>query len=62
MVKRKDLLRMLEGIAKRRGEPIEYREAGSHTVARVGNRQVAIPRHSEINEITAKKIIKQIGE
>jgi predicted RNA binding protein YcfA (HicA-like mRNA interferase family) len=61
MMKRRDLLKKLERIAKDRGEAVEYREGGSHTVVKVGDKQTVVPRHSEINEITAKKIIKQIG-
>ncbi|HKU36356.1 MAG TPA: type II toxin-antitoxin system HicA family toxin [Paenarthrobacter sp.] len=62
MVKLRDLLKALERMARDRGLPLEYREGGSHTVIRIGDRQTVVPRHSEINEITARKIIKQIGE
>jgi predicted RNA binding protein YcfA (HicA-like mRNA interferase family) len=61
MMKRRDLLKKLERIAKDRVEAVEYREGGSHTVVKVGDKQTVVPRHSEFNEITAKKIIKQIG-
>jgi predicted RNA binding protein YcfA (HicA-like mRNA interferase family) len=35
------------------------RHGGSHDIYRVGDVQVTIPRHNEINEITAKAIIKE---
>lgn len=36
-------------------------EGGSHTKVVIGDRRTVVPRHSEINEITAKSILKQIG-
>lgn len=38
----------------------EYLEGGSHTKVRVGERQTVIPRHTEINEITARAILKHL--
>lgn len=37
------------------------REGGNHTIYRKEGRddEIAIPRHNEVNEITAKKILKQ---
>jgi len=37
------------------------REGGSHTIMTDGKSKEAIPRHKEINEITAKSIIKRRG-
>lgn len=36
-------------------------EGANHTRIRVGDRATVVPRHNEINEITAKHILKQIG-
>ncbi len=38
------------------------REGGSHEVWSNGTKSVTIPRHREINEYTAKAIIKQAKE
>lgn len=62
-MKRRDLLKKLDRIARGQGEALEeVREGGSHTIYRVGTKSFPIPRHNEINEITAKSIIKQIEE
>ena len=62
MMKRRDLLKKIERIAKEAGETVDYREGGSHTVVKFGDKQTVVPRHAEINEITAKKILKQLGD
>lgn len=31
---------------------------GNHTKVKIGDRQNVVPRHQEINEITAKKILE----
>jgi mRNA interferase HicA len=36
-------------------------EGGSHTKVQIGDRQSVVARHAEINEITAKAIIKQMS-
>lgn len=41
---------------------MEIREGGSHTVIRIGDRQSAVPRHREINELTARAIIEHMEE
>jgi predicted RNA binding protein YcfA (HicA-like mRNA interferase family) len=55
-VKHKDLVRLLEKNGWRK-----LREGGDHTVYTDGKETEPIPRHSEINEITAKSIIKRRG-
>lgn len=40
---------------------VTFTEGGSHTKVVVGDRRTVVPRHNEINEITAKQILKQIG-
>ena len=41
---------------------IKVRDDGNHTIyAKPGNRQVQIPRHREINENTARVILKAAG-
>ena len=55
-VKQRDLLK----IASQHG--FKYvRDGGRHDIYSNGEKEVAIPRHREINEITAKKIIRDMG-
>ncbi|MGC4745417.1 type II toxin-antitoxin system HicA family toxin [Micromonospora sp. DT201] len=39
----------------------KVREGGSHTIYRYGPQNVVIPRHKEINEITARGILRSLG-
>lgn len=55
-MKRKDLVKLLE-----KNGWWQLREGGSHTVYTNGKEVEPIPRHTEINEITAKSIIKRQG-
>jgi len=59
MMKRRDLMKKLERIAKEQGEEIVIREGGNHTVVTIGENTAPVPRHNEVSEILAKKIIKQ---
>lgn len=38
------------------------REGGSHSIFRCGPQNVVIPRHREINEITARAIMPDLDE
>lgn len=51
----------IAGHAKANGLEVVLTEGGQHTKVVVGDRRTVVPRHSEVNEITAKKILKQIG-
>ena len=55
-MKRKDLLRLF----KKNGWYF-LREGGNHTIYTDGINNEPIPRHTEINEILAKEIIKRRG-
>lgn len=59
-MKRTDLIKRLRKIAKASGSELVLTEGGSHTKAAIGNRMTVIPRHNEINEITAKAILRQM--
>jgi len=37
------------------------REGGSHTICRYGSQHVVIPRHREINEVTTRRILRDVG-
>ena len=59
-MKRTALMKQVREIAKSQGAEVELREGGSHTVVRVAGRQATVPRHREINELTAKAILKTL--
>lgn len=59
-MKRRDIMKRLRKIAKARNESLNLREGAKHTVVQIGDRQTTVPRHNEINEITAKKIIEHM--
>jgi len=58
MVKRTELLKRLRQIAKERGVTFDPTEGGSHTKVRLGDSFVTVPRHNEINELTANGILR----
>jgi mRNA interferase HicA len=60
-MKRRELMKKIADHAKASGLDIVLTEGGSHTKIAVGGVKAVVPRHSEINEITAKAILKQIG-
>lgn len=57
-MKRRDLLRRLRLLAENQGVELRLVEGGRHTKIFMGDRQSVEPRHLEINEITARKIIQ----
>lgn len=58
-MKRRDLIKQLETIAKTKGEKLHLAEGGNHTRATIGTWSEPIPRHREINELLAKAIIRR---
>ncbi len=59
-MKRRDLLKKLNEIAGGKGQAMTMKEGGNHTLIDFdGKRVTVVPRHNEVNEITAVKIIKQ---
>ena len=59
-MKRRELLNTLAKVAKTNGTTFDFvREGGGHSVYRINGTNIIIPRHNEINERTAKSIIKQ---
>ena len=56
-MKRRDLIKKLEAAGYK-----VHRDDGNHTVyEKEGSRPVQVPRHREINENTAKSILKVAG-
>ncbi len=54
-------MKALSAEAKRQGLSLLITEGGSHTKVSIGDRHTTVPRHNEINEITAKAILKHMG-
>lgn len=55
-MKRRDLVKKIESAG---GKLI--RNGGNHDIYELNNKEISVPRHKEINEILAKKIIKDLG-
>ena len=61
-MKRVELLALISKAAADAGcDFYEVREGGSHTVYRYGSQQFTVPRHKEINELTARGILRSLG-
>ncbi|MFE9206597.1 type II toxin-antitoxin system HicA family toxin [Micromonospora sp. NPDC007230] len=61
-MKRTDLISKIGKAAADAGTTFEkVREGGSHTIYRYGSQNVVIPRHKEINENTARGILRTLG-
>lgn len=53
-------MKALKKIAKAKGLELEISEGGCHTKVQIGERLTTVPRHSEINELTAKGILREM--
>ena len=62
LVKRTELMKQLRKIAKEKNQPYMETEGGSHTKVEIGDRKATVPRHNEINELTARGILKHMKE
>lgn len=54
------LIERINRIAKAAGQPVTYAEGANHTQVHLAGKQTTIPRHSEINEHTARSILKYL--
>ncbi|MDR1189203.1 MAG: hypothetical protein LBK95_17430 [Bifidobacteriaceae bacterium] len=61
-MKRRDLMRRINQIAKAQGQVPIWAEGASHTKLTIGSKSTVIPRHREIKEPLAKKILADIEE
>jgi mRNA interferase HicA len=60
-VGRNELLRKIRKAAANKDVGFELvREGGSHSIYRCGSQNVVIPRHREINELTARAIMRDL--
>lgn len=57
-MKKKDLIKHLKGLSKTNDVPFEkLRQGANHEVWAFNGQRLPIPRHNEINELTANGII-----
>ena len=56
------MIKQLRQIAKDKGVPFDVTEGGSHSKVWIGKRFVTVPRHNEINELTARAILRDAKE
>jgi hypothetical protein len=62
-MKRQALLRKLTQIAAGKGLPFTFvRHGAKHDLYLIGTTRITVPRHPDINEITAAKEIKRAGK
>ena len=61
-MKRRDLEKAIRRIAKDKGLAAEFTEGAKHAHVKLGDRQTTIPRNTEINEHTARGILRHLGE
>ena len=59
-MKRKELERRIHRLALDNGLEDIWAEGGNHSKVTVGNAQTTVPRHGEINELTARGILRYI--
>ena len=59
-MKRRDLIKEINRIAKEKGLAPVWLEGGSHSKVGIGRSVVSVPRHTEVNEITASAILNQV--
>lgn len=61
MTTRREILRRIRALAKATDETFRTEEGGNHTRVWVGDRYTTVPRHREIPDNFARKILRQIG-
>ena len=59
IVKRRDLLKELQKVAKAKGETFIITEGGNHSKVQIGSWSEPIPKHREIAENLARAIIRR---
>jgi mRNA interferase HicA len=62
-VKRVDLLKRAKRAAAKNGHTFTFvRPGGKHDIYVAGGQEVSVPRHREINELTAASILDTVRE
>ncbi|TMR35403.1 hypothetical protein ETD85_14065 [Nonomuraea zeae] len=57
-MRKRDLERRMRKLAKEYGVSVRSTEGGNHTKWHAGSEAMPVPRHSEVNERTAKGILE----
>ena len=57
-MKRKELEKRISQLAKQHGATAQWSEGGNHSKVSIDGIATVAPRHNEINELTAKGIIR----
>ena len=52
-------MRELRAIAREQGAAMRLSEGGNHTKVHIDDRLIIVPRHREINELTARGILRR---
>lgn len=58
-MKKRDLIAKLRKATRAEGLSFAIEEGSRHHIAKIDKLRIPIPRHTEINEDTAKSILKQ---
>lgn len=59
-MKQRALIKKLRSVAKEQGREFAFqRRGGKHDIYRLGDQIIVVPRHRELNERTAQKILDQ---
>jgi mRNA interferase HicA len=62
-MKKRDLVKHLRAVARATGTDLLFvREGANHEVWAIAGERLVIPRHREINELTARAIIRRAEE
>ena len=61
-MKHGELVRQINAIAKAKGLTAVWAEGGKHGKVRIGDRQTTVPRGSDVNELTAKGLLRYLKE
>lgn len=61
-MKKRDLENKIKEMAKSSGFSFEFVGGAKHDKFTINGKVILVPRHREINEITAKAILKQVDQ
>lgn len=62
-MRRDELVRKIRKAAKHAEIDFDLvREGGNHSIFRCGSTPVVVPRHTDINELTARRIMKDLED
>ena len=59
-MRRRLLQRTINQLARERGLTARWTEGADHSKVEVGGKMTTVPRHAEINEVTARSILQYL--